>query len=1082
MPDVALSAESRLNNLIERLLATADAAATAGDWPQVRAVAEDVLAVEPDNQQALAFVARASTASAAPVGQRAFMTIVFSDLVDSTPLADLSEPEVVRDLFEIYRAAAVRSFEKYGGKVVNFLGDGIIATFGYPDSHEDDARRAVLASLDLIEGMKAADAVAQQRHGVPAKVRVGIHTGQVVVADIGSGATIERDAIVGVVPNLAARIQGEASPGTVVISDVTHQLIEGEFADTSIGFRNLKGISRPVELFAVDQRHGIDVRLRSERFSRSVLVGRSDLRGRLHLALRGAGEAAVAAQPVLLTGDAGIGKSRVVADIRAEALDLGLEVLDFGCLPFHTASSLWPIRETLERFLGFHETMADEERTERALAMVDALGADSSIGIPQLGAMLRFAPGEAFPPPEIDPPAARQVLLGILRDWITTPVGTAGRLVVFEDLHWADASTLELLGGLAASPSAGIQVVGTCRGELAVAWSGSVLVEPLSPIPDSDAEQLISAIVPNAEFTEGELRSIIDRAEGVPLFVEELARSAAAAPRTGVSPSFPARLQELLAARLKGPSLDLELVQIAATLGPVFDLEMLADVAELAQRGDAFEDLVTKEIVEPVTDGRGTRYRFCHALLCDAAYETQLLDNRRAVHNRIADVLLRRNESAALIAHHLEQGGTAANASGQYYLAALAAHERGANEEAQQLATKGLDLIPQLPNSPERDFAELGLRMIRTLSVVSIFGYGAPTVESDIRRSVEITEEQGMSTELLPAAIALWSFMFTNGQLAEAGQILVRIRERCDSGETEGFDAELAVCEGWQALYEGHLEEARDVLGAGLELLDARSREAKVSPLWSVPNDPVAISAIGMACAETLLGNFSAARLLEQRAIERAESEPFPRGPFSLCFVYIYAAWLRGKLGDDDGARAIGAQLAEVATQHGYVYWGALAAVWGHGDDPEAMRGTMDVLAAIGHRAFVSSYLGQLADLEAPSDQERALATITRAGDEIRATGEELHLPQVLRQTAQIRLLNGHEPSEALADLTAALASAAEHRNAVDRLLSALTLADLDPEVRPADWVDQLRAAVGAFNPSVEWSVLDVAHARLEAE
>lgn len=1085
MSDITLSAESRLNNLIERLLATADAAAVAGDWGQVRAVAEDVLTVEPEQPQALQLVARADASLVAPAAQRAFMTVVFADLVDSTPLADRAEPEVVRDIFEIYREAAAAAFARYEGTIENFLGDGIIAKFGWPESHEDDARRAVLASLDLLEGMREADRVARQRHGVPAQARIGVHTGQVVVADIGSGAAIEREAIVGVVPNLAARIQSEATPGTVIVSDVTHQLIEGEFAATSLGLRPLKGISRPVELFAIDQRHGIDVRLGSERFARSGLIARSNARERLRTsALAPSVPEGSAPAMTVIEGDAGMGKSRLVAALREDAIDAGMEITDFECLPYHTNSPLWTVRESLGRAIGYGDHLSADEKVERVASLVERIGGEGSVAVPLLAALLDFDPGPQYPAPELDAPAARQLTLATLQAWLSSSLSDKGRLVIFEDLHWADASTLELVRNLAGASAEGTQVLATMRtgqdGAPAVAWAPTVSIETLGPLDEVAAAQLVEALVAQdagrdghrTELSSDEIAGIVARAEGVPLFLHELTLASLA---SDANAEFPARLQEILAARLTSPGVDLELLQAAATIGPVLAFDLLAQLTSIDESSERFGILLERGLLEPVNDGRGTHYRFAHALLCSAAYETQVLDRRRERHNALADALLASGGDAALIAHHLEFGGTAAAASAQYLVASQAAQARGANEEALQLATRGLELTGTLGDGPQRDLGELSLRMLRTLAVSSIYGYAAPTVEPDIRRSVEIADQYGTGPDFFPAVVGLWSWMFTNGQLREAGELLQRAR--VGMGEGAELEAECAACEGWQLLYEGKIAASKERFEVAKSYFAERDASAKVSPLWTVPNDPVAISAIGLACAELLSGDLPRARALVSEATQRAQSEPFPRGPFSACFVGVYHAWMLQRLGDDAEMQREGERISAIGAEHGYVYWMSLAGVYLAERDPARLQSTMDLLETIGHRAFVSSYHALVADAhESIGDYEAACASVEAGLQEIEETGERVHEPMLLRQRAEVCFRE--DPDQAVAALQASISTAQRQGNVFDELLSANVLAQLPESHRPADWSTVLDAAAQKFAPDVDWPPLAEALAR----
>ncbi len=269
----ASSAEHRLSLLIDRLLASMDAAASVGAWDRVVELADDVLAVDPPNRRAASMIERAKLERSLPGGQRAFVSLVFADIVESTDMAEVAEPEVIQDVFVLYRRVAAETIEELGGRVLQFQGDGVVACFGYPAAHEDDARRAVMAALGLIERMADEGNELQRRHGIEPAIRVGVHSGTVVVAGLASGV-LDGSNLAGSAPNVAARLQGEAEPGTVVISDTTRQLVEPHFELKPIGTRSLKGIARPMELHHV-VRSNLAVPPAGRRLPESVaLIGR----------------------------------------------------------------------------------------------------------------------------------------------------------------------------------------------------------------------------------------------------------------------------------------------------------------------------------------------------------------------------------------------------------------------------------------------------------------------------------------------------------------------------------------------------------------------------------------------------------------------------------------------------------------------------------------------------------------------------------------------------------------------------------------------------------------------------------------
>src|SRR3954447_12972363 len=375
--DVAGPAETRFARLLDRLLQAAERSLAAGDLDQARTTAEEVRAVDPENQRAAVVLRQVAARQAGTASERALMTLLFSDLVGSTMLSEHREPEQLRDLFTFYHSAARAAVIRYGGSVMQYAGEDILASFGHPEPHEDDARRAVLAGLDLVTATRDARDELDRRFDVTADVRIGIHTGRVVVTDIrDDGGVAEWASVVGLVPNLAARIRQAAEPGTVVISDVTQQLVDADFFLRSLGERRLRGISRPVEVFAVERPRYAAARFQADRYRKAGLVGRAQPHTQLLAAWdavrQGAGPTPSAT--FLLVGEAGIGKTRLVADVVDRVEASGGAVLGGACLPYHRNVSLWPIMRLLERMMD--RLGPDRDRLAWLVDNLSSLGLD----------------------------------------------------------------------------------------------------------------------------------------------------------------------------------------------------------------------------------------------------------------------------------------------------------------------------------------------------------------------------------------------------------------------------------------------------------------------------------------------------------------------------------------------------------------------------------------------------------------------------------------------------------------------------------------------------------------------------------
>jgi class 3 adenylate cyclase/tetratricopeptide (TPR) repeat protein len=1054
--DLALSAESRLARLLERLLRAAEGFLAAGDLELARSTAEEVRAVDPDNRRAASILRRVATRQLGPSGERALMTLLFSDLVGSTMLSERVEPEQLRDLFSFYRAAAREAVDRYSGYVMQYSGDGILAGFGHPTTHEDDARRAVLAALDLVVTMRDARAELDRRFGAAPRLRVGIHTGRVVVTGLShDSAVAERDSIVGLVPNLAARIQQAADPGMVVISDVTQQLVDADFFMRSLGERSLKGISRPVEVFAVERPRYAAARFEAERYRKAGLVGRDGPRDQLLSAWNAVRQhtGPVPGAAFLVVGEAGIGKSRLVAEILDRVEASGGKVLGGACLPYYANVSLWPIARMLERVLG--PVGEDSDRLGLLLAHLTSLGLEPARSVPFLGPLIGVPATAEYPAPELDPSAFLDETLDLLVEWLCAVTARTPHLFVIEDLHWADPSTLELLGLLVERQPAGVLTVATTRDDSVILWRDAVSVLQLGRLEGAAAARLVDNLAAGKDLTGDQRASIIEHAEGIPLFVEELTRSSLDKNRTD---PMPLRLQELFTWRFKAPGVDLRVVQVAATVGPTFDAATVsAVIGDEDTVAGQLKLLADQGIVEPAGPAAGV-FRFRHALMRDAAYETQVLDVRRETHARVAEALALRSAEPALIAQHLDLAGAAERAAGLYLVAAQAQHGRGTHTEATKLLSRALELLETLPPSEDRDLSELTARMLRGLSVSSLHGYSAPMVQSDHRQAEALATRLGRP-EVLPALIALWGYWLTSGGVPTARRVIDRLTDMVHQAAFSGFEPEVEDCAGFLDLHQGRLRSAPEHLRRALAGFAVRPAEEMVSRVWPLPNDPVAGSAIALACVSAARGEVAEAERWEREALRRAEAIGPPSGPSSLAFVKTYAAWIRRFLGDDDAARQLGAEIVAIGQEHGSAYWTRHGYVYlasrqpGGEPDRAFVEQAIATLRQMGNEAFVASHLIYLARLDAAAgDVDRAAEHIADALEAVRTTGEHLHLPGLLRLRATYALAQGAAADQPVADLREAIRVAIEQGSSVTRLRAALDLGRVPPPSRPHDW------------------------------
>jgi class 3 adenylate cyclase/tetratricopeptide (TPR) repeat protein len=1066
---LAVSAESRLARLLERLLTAAEASLAAGDLEPARATAEEVREVDPDNRRAALILQRVAARQIGPSGERALMSLLFSDLVGSTMLSERVEPEQLRDLFAFYRTAAREAVTRYGGTVMHYAGDGILAGFGHPVPHEDDARRAVLAGLDLVVALRDAGGQLADRFGVAPEVRIGIHTGRVVVTDLSDdGAVAERDSIVGLVPNLAARIQQAADPDMVVISDITQQMVDADFFLRSLGERRLKGISRPVEVFAVERPRYAAARFQAERYRKAGLVGRDEPRDRLLSAWE---DVRQGTRPdtasFLVAGEAGIGKSRLVVEVLDRVESSGGRVLGAVCLPYYSNVSLWPIARLLERLIG--RWGEDADRLDWLVRNLDGVGVDPARGVPVLGPLVGVPPSSEFPAPDLDPSAVLDETLDVLVDWFAGVAGRRPHLLVVEDLHWADPSTVELLGRVTGRRRAGLLTVATTREPAAVPWRHRVSVIELGRLDGPAANRLVDNLATGKRLDGAARTAIVEHAEGIPLFIEELTRSSLDARR---GEPIPLRLQELLTWRLKAPGVDLRVVQVAATIGSSFDPAIVAAVT-----GDA--DLVTDQlrvladagIVEPVGLAAGT-YRFRHALMRDAAYETQVLDVRRRRHAHVADALAARGAEPALVAQHLDLAGATEHAAARYVDAGRLELGRGAHPEAARLFSRALELLETLPPSDDRDLGELDARLLHGLAVSSMQGYASPEVEADHRRAQELAARLGRP-EVLPALVALWAYWLTSGRLTTARGVLDQLTAMVGESAFASFEPEVAVLTGFQEFHRGHLVPAQEHLERAQAGFAGRPADRRVSPLWPLPDDPVAASASVLAAVGAMRGELGASERWEVAALGRAEEIGSPQGPFTVTLVKVYVAIIRYFLGDDAAASRAGSDMVALGREHGIAFRAAWGAAWAASDTPggapdrQFLERALATLERTGWLTFLPFHLAHLARLDAAAgDLDRADEHLSEAFEAVQRMGEDIHLPELHRQRAQLTLARGGDVAAAVDDLIEAVRIAIGQGARVSRLRAALDLARLPAAGRPPHWRGLLAEARADVPPT----------------
>jgi serine/threonine protein kinase/class 3 adenylate cyclase/predicted ATPase len=918
-----------------------------------------------------------------------------------------ADPESFGAMLPHFQEACKRVVTGLGGHVAQADGDAVLVYFGYPMAFEDAARRAVRAGLAVVTAVEELNARVLPRGDAPLAVRVGVHTGLVVTGEGRDGTT--RDlALVSEPRQIAARLEDLADAGQVLIGGATHKLVQGFFRCEALGPQRLKGVTKPVEAFrAVEEAAAIDRLEVAGPSGLTPLIGRDReldlLMDRWELAREGQG------QVVLLLGEPGIGKSRLLYEVKARVVAGGApptSVIEFRCAPQYQNSGLYPVADALERRLDFRRDTPAAERWAR----VERLQADAGCppeSTPLIAAILGLR-SDAHPVPDVGPERLKQLTLEALLDRLRRLAARHPALLVVEDLHWIDPSTLELLNLVVDELSAErVLALFTSRPEFASPWPNRPHVTQvgLNRLTRAQVAKLVerragSAAVP-AEVTE----LFLKRTDGVPLFLEELTRMAldagvlreehgrlkleGAAALAGVIPDT---LQDLLTARLDRLGPAKELAQVGAVLGREFSQELLAPVAErdeAALVGDLAR-LTEAEILFRKGRSPQASYLFKHALIQDAAYQSLLKSQRQQHHRRAADAYEARFPETALaqpelLAHHYTEAGLRPQAVAYWEKAGLLSRDRSANVEAIVHLSKGLEVLAALDDTPDRARQELRLQIPLGTALLSTKGYAAPEVGDAFARARELAHQVGSGQEQFYVLWGEWAWRVVRDELDRCMELVPEAIALAQSLNDPGLMMEALFVPGLTRVYRGEFAAARQDCEQGLALEDADRCRAHAR--FTGQNSAVTHRSY-LALALWHMGYPQRALDLSRETLTLARSL---KDPFSLCYALHHAGWLKQHCRLGAEALEHGNELVALATEQRFAFWRA--------------TGTL-------YRA--SGLLLQGRTTDGAAQVEDGLAAY-------RATGAKLALPYYLsfRATA---LIDSGRPAEALQVLDEALA------------------------------------------------------------
>ena len=856
--------------------------------------------------------------------ERRQLTVMFIDLVGSTTLSQQLDPEEYHARVIAYQAVCQQAIQRYEGHIAQYLGDGVLVYFGYPAAHEEDATRAVRSGLEVVT------AVRQMAYTPPLQVRIGIHTGPVVVGEIGAGERMERLAL-GETPNIAARVQGIANPDEVVISAATYRLVEGLFAVEERGQPDLKSIATPLTLYRV-VREG-EAHSRFEVVMRkglTPLIGREHeyglLRERWEQVKDGSG------QVVLLSGEPGIGKSRLVEALKTELEHEETRCLELRCSPYTQNSALAPVIEHLQRTLQFRPEDTANEKLQKLIVGAQHAAPLEKEAIPLLAALLSLPHPDGYPPLTLSPQRQKEKTHEALVAWLGAEAKQQAVTYAWEDLHWADPSTLELLTlFLQQVPTTRLLAVFIYRPEFTPPWGVYSYLSQinLSRLGRSHVETMVEKVTGGKALPKEVVQQIVSKTDGIPLFVEELTKSMVEAigARRAVplQMPIPATLHDALMARLDRLGSAKDIAQIGATLGREFNYELLQAVSLLneATLQQGLKQLVESELVYQSGIPPQARYLFKHALVQDTAYQSLLKSRRQQLHQLAAQVLERQfpqmiETQPELVAHHYTEAGLIKQAIPYWQQAGQRAIQRSANEEAVTHLTTGIELLKALPDTPERMQQELTLQTALGTALLVTKGLGAHEVREVYDRARHLCNRLGDTPQLFSILRGLSGYYLQQDEMLtsiELAQQCLALAEK-EQDTTHMLIAHTRLVSGW--FFYGEPERAHEHCERGMALYDFEQHHS-LAFIYGVDGG-VPCLPIG-AWALWYLGYPEQALKRSQAAVALARRVAHP---FSLAWALEAASWLHWYRREGQEAYALADEAVTLSLQQEFPHWIAM--------------------------------------------------------------------------------------------------------------------------------------------------------------
>jgi len=966
--------------------------------------------------------------SQGPEAERRQLTVMFCDLVGSTKLSEQLDPEELREVVRDYQIKSEYAISRFGGHIAQYLGDGLLVYFGYPRAHEDDAQRAVRSGLGIIDEMGKLNERLQKERNISLSVRIGIHTGLVVVGEMGGGEKTEHLAL-GDTPNIAARVQGLAEPDTVLMSAATEQLARGFFVCQSIGAHSLKGVSQPMELYQIMEEVGVygsfDIAVTK---GLTPFVGRESEVQKLvkcwELTKKKIGQVA------LIAGEAGIGKSRLIQVFSNQISQESHIWMVCHCSSYYQNSAFYPIIDLLKRRLEFDPNESSAQKLAKLEDGVNRIGLDPNEAIPLFAPLLSLPVPENYPPLDMTSQMQKEKTLTAILGWLLKLSEDDPLVFIIENLQWSDPSTLEALRMLMdQAKKARILILLAYRPDMNVPWNtGSKLSEIiLNRLSTEEINNLAERVAGGKSLPNEFLDQVVIKTDGVPLFIEELTKmvldSGFITEESGSYKlsmplsdlTIPVTLQDSLMARLDQLGSVKEVIQLAATLGLEFSYDLIKAVSPMKNRdlGKELDKLVDAELLRRRDIQSEIRYSFNQELIQDAAYRSLLRKTRQKYHQEIARTIEKhfteiRKTHPEILAHHLTEAGIKEEAISYWLEAGKIASRQSANLEGINHLTRGLDLIQALPEDPERNRLELSLQVALGPPMTATKGFASNEVEGIYARASELCSQIGETPQLFPVLRGLWLFHMVRAELTtaiELGHQLLKLGEKAN--ET-GLQLQGHVSLGLTNFYLGNFEAALKHLEHVIRQYDQKEHHPMA---YIYGEDPGVVSLSYTTLTLWMLGRYDEAVQRDHEVLTLANKLSHP---FSQALAYNFSARFHQCRGDAQSAKKMAEASIDMSAERGFKHWistGNIFKGWamtreGNSEDGltliheglSAWQGSGAVVFGLHCQAILAEAYMQNGQLEAGIDVIKIALADSENND------ERLYLPEIYRIKGELLL------------------------------------------------------------------------------